>query len=103
MGQNHLVEKPTMTTRRNLLGTAIAAVLMGGCGTSPPRAGFTNGEKPTFSADEKPGVRDDLQTATPDSGDAKLAGSAANIPDPGTAPPSETEKPKPAPTEPPPK
>ena len=88
------------TSRHNLLATAVAAVLMGGCGTSPPGAGFTNGEKPPSTADEKPGVRDDLQASPPDSGDAKLAGSAANIPDPGTPPPSETEKAKPAPTEP---
>jgi len=85
------------------LAAAFAAVLAGGCGTSPPGAGFTSGEKPTFTADEKPGVRDDLQTATPDSGDAKLAGSAANIPDLGPPPASEPVKPKPAPTEPEPK
>ena len=91
------------SSRRSLLVTAIAAVLMGGCGTSPPGAGFTNGEKSPSTADEKPGVRDDLQASTPDSGDAKLAGSAANIPDPGTPPPSETDKAKPSPTEPPPK
>jgi hypothetical protein len=90
------------TSRRNLFATAIAIVLMGGCETSPPGAGITNGEKPSI-AEEKPGVRDDLQAATPDSGDAKLAGSAANIPDPGTTPPPQTDKANPAPTEPPPK
>jgi hypothetical protein len=86
------------TCRRNLFATAITVVLMGGCGTSPPGAGFTSGEKPTIG-EEKPGVRDDFQAPTPDSGDAKLAGSAANIPDSGTPPPSETDKAKPAPTE----
>jgi hypothetical protein len=83
------------TSRANLFATTVAAVLLGGCGTSPPGAGFTNGEKPTI-AEEKPGVRDDLQAPSPDSGDAKLAGSAANVPDPGATPPPESAKPKPA-------
>jgi len=91
------------TSRRNLLAAALAAVLAGGCSNSPPGAGFTNGEKPPATAGEQPGVRDDLQAQTPDSGDAKLAGSAANIPDPGTPPPSETDKAKPTAPETPPK
>jgi len=91
------------TSRRNLLAAAIAVLLAGGCSDSPPGAGFTNGEKPPSAAGEKAGVRDDLQAQTPDSGDAKLAGSAANIPDPGTPPASETDKTKPAAPEPSPK
>jgi hypothetical protein len=82
------------TSRCKLFAAAMAAVIAGGCSNSPPGAGFTSGDKPTFTADEKPGIRDDLQAQTPDSGDAKLAGSAANIPDPGSSSPSEAGKAK---------
>jgi len=91
------------TSRRHLLAAVFAGVLAGGCSTSPPGAGFTSGDKPTLTSDEKAGVRDDLQAPAPDSGDAKLAGSAANISDPGPPPASEPVKVEPAPTGPEPK
>jgi len=68
-------------TLRDLLGAALAAVLASSCSTSPPGAGFTNGDKATFTAEEKPAIRDDLHM--PDSvepGDARLAESAASSP-----------------------
>jgi len=65
----------------DLLGAALASVLASSCSTSPPGAGFTNGETAPLSAEEKPAVRDDLRMPTkPDSGDAPLAGSAASSP-----------------------
>jgi len=66
---------------RALLGAAFVVVLVGGCGTAPPGAGFTSGDKPTLTSDEKPAIRDDLPAPeNPDSGDAALAGSAATLP-----------------------
>jgi hypothetical protein len=73
-------------SQRVLSAAAIAAALATGCSTSPPGAGFTSGDKPVFTSDEKPAVRDDLPASgKPDTGDAKLAGSAADVPDPGPA------------------
>jgi hypothetical protein len=67
---------------------ALTAVLASGCSTSPPGAGFTNGEPAPSAAVETAKVRSDLPQPPPaDSGDAKLAGSAANIPDQSTAGP----------------
>jgi len=67
---------------RDLVGAALAAVMGSSCSTSPPGAGFTSGDKATFTADEKPAVRDDLHMPTnPDSGDAPLADSAASSPE----------------------
>jgi len=65
-------------TWRDLLAAALATVLASSCSNSPPGAGFTNREKGTFTADEKPAIRDDLHMPSDvDSGDAKLADSAA--------------------------
>jgi hypothetical protein len=70
-----------LITWRDLLAAAFAAVMASSCGNSPPGGGFTNGDKATFTADEKPAVRDDLKMPTnPDSGDASLADSAASSP-----------------------
>jgi hypothetical protein len=66
-----------------ILGGAILAGLAAGCGTSPPGAGFTSGDKATFTSDEKAGIRDDLHDAPAKPGDAPLADSAALKP--GTA------------------
>jgi hypothetical protein len=68
------------STLRTILGGAILAALAAGCGTSPPGAGFTSGEKPTFTAEEKPAVRDDLHEGQANPGDAALAESAASSP-----------------------
>jgi len=68
-------------TWRDLLAVAVASVLVSGCGTAPPGAGFTSGDKATISSDEKPAVRDDLHMPNnPDTGDAPLAESAASSP-----------------------
>lgn len=68
------------STLRTILGGAALAALAAGCGTSPPGAGFTGGEKPTFTAEEKPAIRDDLRAGRPNPGDATLAESAASSP-----------------------
>jgi len=69
-----------MITLRSFLLAMLAAVLSTSCSTSPPGAGFTNGENPPI-AEEKQSVRDDLpMPTTPDPGDARLAGPAADSP-----------------------
>jgi len=66
---------------RDLVAAAVASVLASGCGTAPPGAGFTSGDKATFTSDEKPAVRDDLHMpSNPNTGDAPLAESAATSP-----------------------
>jgi hypothetical protein len=68
-------------TWRDLLSAALATVLASSCSTSPPGAGFTSGDKGTFTSEEKPAVRDDLKMPSePDSGDATLADEAASSP-----------------------
>jgi hypothetical protein len=52
-------------TLRTTLGGALLAALAAGCSASPPGAGFTSGDKPTLTSDEKAGVRDDLRDAPP--------------------------------------
>jgi hypothetical protein len=70
-------EQPVMITLRGLLLAAVAAILSTSCSTSPPGAGFTNGENAPI-AEEKTAVRSDLPMPTnPDPGDARLAGPAA--------------------------
>jgi hypothetical protein len=69
-----------LSTLRTILGGAALAALAAGCGTSPPGAGLTNGDKPTLSSDEKAGIRDDLHDAPVNSGDAPLADAAATQP-----------------------
>ena len=65
-------------TWRDLLAAALATVLASSCSNSPPGAGFINREKGTFTADEKPAIRDDLHMPSDvDSGDAKFADRAA--------------------------
>lgn len=66
---------------RDLLVAAAASVLASSCGTSPPGAGFTSGDKATFTSEEKPAIRDDLHMPdNPKTGDAPLADSAASSP-----------------------
>jgi hypothetical protein len=69
-----------MITLRGLLLAAVAAVLATSCSTSPPGAGFTNGENAPIP-EEKAAVRSDLpMPSSPDPGDAPLAGPAAESP-----------------------
>jgi hypothetical protein len=68
-------------TWRDILAAALLTVLASSCSTSPPGAGLTNGDKATFTADEKPAIRDDLRGPTEsNAGDARLAESAASSP-----------------------
>jgi hypothetical protein len=70
-----------------LTALALTAVLASGCSTSPPGAGFTNGETAPSAAVESPKVRSDLPEPPPrDTGDAKLAPSAPDLPDKDEAP-----------------
>jgi len=69
-----------MSTLRTILGGAVLATLAAGCGTSPPGAGFTSGDKPNLTSDEKPAIRDDLRDAPLNTGDAPLADSTALSP-----------------------
>jgi hypothetical protein len=69
-----------LSTLRTILGGAALAALAAGCGTSPPGAGLTNGDKPTLTSDEKAGIRDDLHDAPVNPGDAPLADAAATQP-----------------------
>jgi hypothetical protein len=55
-------------TLRTILGGALRAAMAAGCDTSPRGAGFTSGDKPTLTSDEKVGVRDDLRDAPPSPG-----------------------------------
>jgi hypothetical protein len=69
-------------TGLGLPAIAFIASLAVGCSSSPPSAGFTNGDNTTLSDTESPKMRSDLPDPPPvDTGDAKLSGSAANIPD----------------------
>src|SRR4051794_7541139 len=69
-----------MSTLRTILGGTVLAALAAGCGTSPPGAGFTSGDKPNLTAGEKPAIRDDLKDAPVNTGDAPLAESATTSP-----------------------
>jgi hypothetical protein len=75
---------------RSWLGLSVAVltvVLASGCSTSPPGAGFTNGETAPSAAVESPKVRSDLPVAPPpDSGDAKRAPARPDLPDKDEAP-----------------
>jgi hypothetical protein len=74
-------------SRLSLSIIALTAVLASGCSTSPPGAGFTDGEKAPSAAVESPNVRSDLpEPPPPDSGDAKLAPVAPDLPDKDEAP-----------------
>jgi hypothetical protein len=69
-------------TKLGLSAIGLIATLAVGCSSSPPGAGFTNGDNTTLSDTESPKMRSDLPDPPPvDTGDAKLSGSATNIPD----------------------